>query len=170
MSDTTWVQSPSDPRIRVLLSSATLSLDEALAFVRVPEAGAIITFNGMTRADSNQNHTAFVTALVYEAHKPLALRSLHQAAMETLALLHSCHPNIHRIYVAHRLGEVGVLEDSLVIALSCSHRKEGWEASEYLLERIKATVEIWKQERYSNGETKWRENNPPKAQSEEKTT
>ncbi|ODQ77155.1 hypothetical protein BABINDRAFT_10309 [Babjeviella inositovora NRRL Y-12698] len=157
-SQTRWVYDHDTPNIRVLLTTDPLSIQEAIDFAKTPLAGAVVTFNGITRADPNPSNTAVVKALVYEAHKALALRSLFQAAAQTFARFNQLEHCIHRIFVVHRLGEVGIMEDSILIALSSSHRQEGWAAAEYLLELIKAKTEIWKNEVYEDGHSEWKAN------------
>lgn len=69
---------------------------------------------------------------------------------------------ICKVYIAHRLGHVPVCEESVVIAVSTSHRKEGWMAAEWILEEVKRTAEIWKNEVYEDGSAMWKANDGTK--------
>ena len=118
-----------------------------LAAVAAPEAGGNVLFLGSTRGV-----TAGVTTLGldYEAHEPLALAMLEElcsAAMERFSLS-GC-------VIVHRLGRVAVGEASIAIAASAPHRKEAFAAAEWLLERVKAEVPIWKCEEDSAGVRSW---------------
>lgn len=66
------------------------------------------------------------------------------------------------IYVIHRLGVVPVGEESILICVSAPHRTAAWRAGEEALERIKERVEVWKLERFGDGdgsgEAVWRAN------------
>lgn len=53
-----------------------------------------------------------------------------------------------RCAIHHRLGAVSVGEPSIVIAVSSPHRKEAFEACEYILEEVKRKAQIWKKEYY----------------------
>ena len=60
--------------------------------------------------------------------------------------------DIEDVSIAHRVGKLGLGEISLVVAIASPHRKEAFEASEYVLDRIKAVVPIWKKEVFQGGE------------------
>jgi molybdopterin synthase catalytic subunit len=64
---------------------------------------------------------------------------------------------LNAITIVHRLGEVPVGEESILIAVSSPHRQASWRAGEEALEDIKAKVEVWKYERFEDG-GEWRAN------------
>lgn len=59
--------------------------------------------------------------------------------------------------MAHRLGRVDIGDESILIAVSAPHRKAAWAAGEECLEKVKAKVEIWKEEWFEDGGV-WRSN------------
>ena len=93
-----------------------------------------------------------VTHLAYSAYVPLALRTL-QAICQRIRTKHG----LVSIAVTHRLGKVGIGEESVLIAVSAPHRKAAWDAGEECLEEVKAKVEIWKEEWFEEGGF-WRSN------------
>jgi molybdopterin synthase catalytic subunit len=110
-------------------------------------AGANVLFVGTTRAITGNVVTR---SLDYEAHEPLAeaqLRELADEAVRTFALV-ACA-------VAHRLGTVPVGEASVAVATSAPHRREAFAAAEWLMERIKEGVPIWKREEAADGSRTW---------------
>lgn len=104
---------------------------------------------GCTR-DSFASKT--VTHLAYSTYAPLALRTLQTIARD----IHQKH-SLVGISITHRLGRVDIGEESILIAVSAPHRKEGWRAGEECLERVKERVEIWKEEWFEDGGV-WRSN------------
>jgi molybdopterin synthase catalytic subunit len=62
------------------------------------------------------------------------------------------------------LGEVPVGEASIVIAVSSPHRREAFEACEFVLEEVKKQAQIWKREWYlddgasKDDQSAWKEN------------
>ena len=62
------------------------------------------------------------------------------------------------ITLIHRLGEVPIGEESILVAVAAPHRKAAWRAGEECLEIVKEKVEIWKKEEFVGGEGVWREN------------
>ena len=93
-----------------------------------------------------------MTHLSYSAYAPLALRTL-------LSITRSIHETHHLvgISITHRLGRVDIGDESILIAVSAPHRQAAWEAGEECLERVKASVEIWKEEWFEDG-GRWRSN------------
>lgn len=120
---------------------------QLLAAVASPAAGANVLFLGTTRGITDGVETV---ELEYEAHEPMAvaaLESLRAEAMQRFALT-GCR-------IEHRLGVVGVGEASVAIATSAPHRREAFAAAEWLMERIKADVPIWKCEVGTDGSRAW---------------
>jgi molybdopterin synthase catalytic subunit len=65
--------------------------------------------------------------------------------------------NLNGIAIVHKLGDVPVGEESIIIAVSSPHRVAAWRAGEEALEEVKNRVEIWKYERFEDG-GEWRAN------------
>ena len=114
-------------------------------------AGANVLFTGTTRGVTAGVLTNRLTSrLVYEAHEPLACAVLARLRDEAVAqyALTACA-------IIHRLGEVAVGETSVAIATSAPHRREAFAAAEWLMERIKREVPIWKCEEGADGDRTW---------------
>lgn len=56
---------------------------------------------------------------------------------------------INRIHIAHLLGPSPPLNPSIVITVASPHRREAFWLTEWLLERVKERVQVWKREFYS---------------------
>lgn len=65
---------------------------------------------------------------------------------------------LHAVSIEHRIGEVRVGEDSIIIAVSAEHRKEAFHGAEQILEDIKSQAEIWKREYYDDGLSTFKQN------------
>lgn len=107
-------------------------------------AGAIVTFAGTVRDNARGKA---VTALDYEAYPPAAEKMLEQIGEEIAERW-----GIRTVAIAHRYGLLHVGETSVVIAVSCVHRDEAFDACRYAIERIKVLVPIWKHEFYADGD------------------
>ncbi|WP_145248007.1 molybdenum cofactor biosynthesis protein MoaE [Aeoliella mucimassa] len=117
-----------------------------------PAAGAVVLFLGTTRGvtsdqSSGERHTA---RLMYEAYNSMAERKL--AELEAAA--RERWPIVECLLV-HRLGEVPVGEASVAVVVSTAHRREAFEAAEWLIDTLKQEVPIWKQEHYTDGQAEW---------------
>ncbi|KAG7831623.1 hypothetical protein KL920_001143 [Ogataea angusta] len=135
----------------VNITDKPLNSAEVLNHVRDPHAGAIVYFGGTTR---NTFEGKEVVSLAYEAHPRLAIRTLESIANEAKAKF----PSVHKIAIVHRTGVVPVATESVMIAVSSTHRKEGWLCGEWVLEKVKERAEIWKIEKYADGDSVYKEN------------
>ena len=54
--------------------------------------------------------------------------------------------------VSHRIGTLKPNEVSVVVAVSAPHRKESFEACQFIIDTLKAKVPIWKKEVFEDGE------------------
>lgn len=115
-----------------------------------PSTGATSVFIGTTR-DNFEGKT--VVRLEYEAFESMAVKELGKVVAEVRDKW-----EVHSVAIHHRLGVVNITEASVVIAVSSPHRKEALEAVHFAIDRLKATVPIWKKEVYDEGETAWKEN------------
>ncbi|KAI9889280.1 MAG: Molybdopterin synthase catalytic subunit [Vezdaea aestivalis] len=151
MSDLEDVSAIEEETVYVALSKLPLDLSSVVKRVKSPKAGAIVLFAGTTR-DSFEDRP--VKQLAYSAYIPLALQTLFKickTAQEKHGLIAAA--------VVHRLGEVPIGEESILVVVSAPHRTAGWRAGEEILEECKANAEIWKFEEFSDGgEGAWRAN------------
>ncbi len=129
------------------LTDQPLSVDAALAAVRHPRAGAVCVFVGTVRDhDGGQDG---VVALDYSTH-PDAAASLHAVASRV-----QDRPGVLRVAAVHRRGSLAVGDTAVVCAVSAEHRAESFEACRELIEALKATVPIWKQQQFADGASQW---------------
>lgn len=135
----------SDGLAHVELCYDALDINFASRFIRSPTAGANILFLGTTR---NNFDNRPVSHLTYQAYPKLALNTLLKIATEVRA-----KHNLEKLIIVHRLGEVPIEEESIIVGISSGHRGEGWKGAEETLERVKDRVEIWKQEWFADNDT-----------------
>lgn len=124
-----------------------LDLTAAEARVKTPQTGALAVFHGVVRDhDSGRDD---VVGLAYTAH-PQAQAVLDEVLAEAVA----DHPGV-RMSAEHRIGELRVGDDALLVTVASAHRKEAFTACAELVDRIKARVPIWKRQDYSDGAHDW---------------
>lgn len=115
--------------------------------VRSNQAGAVVLFLGTVREMTAGRQTA---ALDYEAYPQMAEAKLAELEIEVRAKW----PVIN-VGIIHRLGHLQLGDVSVAIAVSTPHRGQAFEAGEYLIDRLKVIVPIWKKENWSDGSTEW---------------
>ena len=126
--------------------AAELSVDEVRAAVADPAAGGIALFAGAVR---DSDHDRRVTGLSYSAH-PSAAGELRRVA-EVIAGKF----RVTGIAAVHRVGDLAVGDLAVVAAVSCPHRAEALDACRALIDELKATVPIWKHQRFADGASEW---------------
>jgi molybdopterin synthase catalytic subunit len=127
----------------VALRDGPLSVDEAIASVRHAGAGAVCAFLGVVR---NHNEGRAVAKLEYEAYPAMAVAEMRRIASDIAAEIAGV-----RLAVVHRTGTLGVGEIAVVCAASAPHRAEAYGGCRALIDRVKATVPIWKREHGPDG-------------------
>jgi molybdopterin synthase catalytic subunit len=128
---------------RVKISISPLSMDEASAYVARPDAGGLAFFVGAVRDTNEGRH---VTLLEYEVYEALALAEMHRICDAVEAEI----PEV-RVAAHHRVGALRVGDAAVICAASAPHRGEAFRACRMLIDRIKATVPIWKREHGPDG-------------------
>ncbi|MCR8487265.1 MAG: molybdenum cofactor biosynthesis protein MoaE [Crenarchaeota archaeon] len=105
--------------------------------------GAIVLFIGLVRGESKGRT---VNKLVYEAQESLAENSLRKIVEDVVVRY-----GLIDAIVEHRVGELSVGDETMIIGVASKHRTEGLLALDEILDRIKAGVPIWKKEITNDG-------------------
>lgn len=121
----------------VTLSEAPLSLDALLRRFESPRDGAVVSFQGVVRGSEDG---APIAAITYESYQGMARAELSRIVREARERWPVAAA------VAHRVGRVAVAEASLVVVVRGAHRREAFEACQYVVDQIKARAAIWKVE------------------------
>lgn len=121
-----------------------ISLESLAATVGDPDAGAIVTFVGTTRAT---NRGRRVLKLEYEAYADMAV-----SEFEKIGEMARSRWELTQVAIVHRVGVVPLGEASVIIAVSAPHRREALEACHFCIDRLKLVAPIWKKEHFEGGE------------------
>ncbi len=130
----------------IAVRESELSLDEVRAAVADPAAGGIALFAGAVR---DSDHDRGVSGLSYSAH-PSAVDELRRVA----EVIEEKYPVIG-IAAVHRVGDLAIGDLAVVLAVSCPHRAEAFDACRDLIDILKASVPIWKHQRFDDGTAEW---------------
>ena len=130
----------------MVLTRESLAVTAASEWAVRPDCGALVVFAGTAR--DHAPGRPGVTGLEYEAYEELVVPKLASIVDEARIRW----PEIGRMAIIHRVGEVAIGEASVVVAVSSPHRPESYEASRFAIEALKASVPIWKRETWSGGD------------------
>ncbi|WP_433576022.1 molybdenum cofactor biosynthesis protein MoaE [Nocardia brasiliensis] len=135
-----------EPTVRLArISAQPLDAAEVEAAVTGPHYGAVVVFTGKVR---DHDGGQAVAALEYSAH-PEAERFLRKVCAELAAS--SDLP----VAAVHRVGELTIGDDAIVVAVAAAHRAEAFAACAELVDRIKHEVPIWKRQLFADGLSEW---------------
>jgi molybdopterin synthase catalytic subunit/molybdopterin converting factor small subunit len=126
------------------LTERPIDLNDVVARVASPKAGAVATFVGTTREHSRGRS---VLHLDYEAYDGMA-----EAEMARIAAELRERYELTAIAITHRVGRVHVGETSVAIAVSAPHRAAALSACRDAIDELKERVPLWKKEVYEGGE------------------
>ena len=109
--------------------------------------GGYASFEGWVR---NHNDGRKVDGLRYEAYAALAesegARIIEQA-MGTFDIVDAL--------CVHRVGDLAIGELAVWVGVSAAHRDAAFAACRFIIDEVKASVPIWKRERYAEGDAGW---------------
>jgi molybdopterin synthase catalytic subunit len=137
---------PSDGRDWLALSDDPLPVAEALAWAVLPACGGVVTFVGTVR--DHAPGRGGVTGLSYEAYEEHAVARMAEVAAE----VRRRHEGVGRLAILHRVGDLELTDAAVVVVASAPHRDEAFAAARLAIDATKATVPIWKKERWAGGE------------------
>jgi len=121
-----------------------IRLEDLVKQLSRSEDGAVVTFEGIVRDNTQGRNTKH---LEYEAYEPMAMKKM----LSISETIHEKWPVSH-VGIVHRLGRLEIGEASVIIVVTSPHRQAGFEACRYAIDTLKKTVPIWKKEFFEDGE------------------
>lgn len=131
----------------ISLTREPIDIATLLQQAQSPEAGAVALFLGVAR---RMTHGRETVQLTYDAYEEMAAKVLERLEVEARERW-----PIVECLIVHRLGLVPLGEASVAVAVASPHRREAFEAAQWLIDTLKERVPIWKQEHWADGETEW---------------
>lgn len=114
-------------------------------WVSRPHCGAVVTFSGVVRDHSVGTHG--VASISYEAYIPTIAPRLQEIVDQARARW----PDLGRLAMIHRIGDVALGESSVFVAVSSPHRPAAFAAARFCIDVLKRSVAVWKLEHGESG-------------------
>lgn len=130
--------------IRVLIRSSAIDVPAELDLHDAGGHGASASFIGRVRGDDG------LAELFLEHHPEMTaagLADLGHAATDRWKL--------SALTLIHRVGAMVPGETIVLVLASSPHRAEALAACEFLIDRLKTDVMLWKRETFADGRTRW---------------
>lgn len=115
------------------------------------EIGAHNIFLGQVRKDQVEGQT--VSAIEFSCYEEMAEKKLSEIREETFAKY-----DLTCMHIYHSLGMVNLGEICFFVFVSAAHRPQVYEATEYIVNRIKEEMPIFGKELFETGEYQWKKN------------
>ena len=128
------------------LTDSPIDVGALLSAARSSDGGLCL-FVGVVRDENAGRETV---AIEYEAYGPMA-----EAEMARIAEGLARDFPAAKVAMTHRVGRLSVGEPSVAIVAVAPHRAEAFAACRAAIDRVKATVPIWKKEFHPDGSSEW---------------
>jgi len=100
------------------------------------ETGAVASFIGIARGGVGQ-----VAALDLEAYPGFTEGEIGKIAVDATARF-----GLHDVAIIHRVGPIAPGEAIVLVLTAATHRREAFEACDYLMDYLKSHAPLWKKE------------------------
>ncbi len=114
-------------------------------------AGAIVSFTGLVRPSSQHGDVA---TLHLQAYPPMTERGIEEAIAQTQKRW-----PLNAVKVIHRIGDMQPGDTVVFVAAAAKHRRDAFEAADFLMDYLKTNAVFWKKEITAEGEV-WIEPRP----------
>jgi len=141
------------PRItmgdEIIIMEAPEDLDHQglLEHLDLTGCGAVVSFLGITRGYDDGIEIYRLEFDAWQDKLGNVLQLLAETAIENFG--------ISKVAMAHRIGPVKAGENIVSIHVASPHRKQAFQACEWLIDELKIQAPIWKKEVSEHGE-KWK--------------
>ena len=108
------------------------------------DVGAIVSFAGIVRDDGG------LSQMEIEHYPGMTEKALAQIAEDAVARW-----RLHDALIIHRYGPLNAGEHIMMVATAAGHRKDAFEAAEFLMDYLKSRAPFWKREIQSAGDASW---------------
>ncbi len=107
------------------------------------DAGGVVSFTGIARRATDGQP---VTTLELDAYPGFT-----EPAIEAMEAEARARFGVQDLLVVHRYGPIAPGEAIVFVAAAAEHRREAFEAADYLMDRLKTQAPFWKKETGQDG-------------------
>lgn len=130
--------------IKISVREADFDVGQEIAEISAKGGGAVSSFVGQVRGDRSLKS---LTLEHYPAMTEKALHKIADDAAEQWAL--------HAITIVHRVGELMIGDQIVLVCASSDHRQNAIAACSFIMDQLKTVAPFWKKETSKDGEEHW---------------
>ncbi|MFQ6106970.1 MAG: molybdenum cofactor biosynthesis protein MoaE [Thermoplasmata archaeon] len=120
----------------ISIQKENFSVEEIIGAMKVPKAGAVVSFLGIVRKDPEVS-----VGLEVEAYEEMALKKLERVVETAKERF-----EIEDLSIVHRIGTLAIGENITLVATSAAHRSDAFAATRWVIEELKRAAPLWKRE------------------------
>ena len=138
----------------IKINTSNFSIENEINNIKFKELkiGAIVSFVGYVR-DFYDSKDDSIVSLNLEYYRGMTEKSLIKIELEAKKKW-----DLEDIVIIHRIGELRLYDQIVLVIVASKHRKEAFNACEYIINHLKINAPFWKKERSLNN-YKWVEQN-----------
>ena len=106
--------------------------------------GAIVTFTGLVREFGTDKNITSMTLEHYPGMTENVLKNIASDATKRWNLLGA--------HITHRVGNLKAGDNIVLVATASAHRKDAFEAAQYIMDFLKTDAPFWKKEHTEDGD------------------
>lgn len=133
--------------ISIQTADFSLEAEEKLAEASSKNCGALVSFTGKVRG---KDHEQLLSHLYLE-HFP----GVTEQEIEKIILAAQQKWPLQYVKVIHRIGNIKTGERIVLVLTACEHRKDAYQANEFIMDYLKTEAPFWKKECFANGDACW---------------
>lgn len=147
--------------IRISVQEADFTQEHSKPLAKQNEIGAEVNFVGRVRVSEPRVSSAAPLSDDAPSNEVLKYLQLeHYAEMTKNTLVDICQQAVDRwqpisLEVVHRIGKLSIGEPIVNVYVAAQHRKQAFEACEFIMDFLKTSAPFWKKAIYKNGDEQW---------------
>lgn len=132
-------------RTLVTIQTHDFDVGQELAALRANDGdvGAVVSFVGSVRDHSEGPPILSMQIEHYPGMTERAIEHMADAAQKRF--------DIRKVRIVHRVGELALHDQIVLVAVSAAHRAQAFQACEYLMDYLKTQAPFWKKEHTPEG-------------------
>ena len=116
------------------------------------DCGAVVSFTGLARAATDGEAVSALELDAYPGFTEAAIAAMEAEARERFA--------VKDLMIIHRYGAIGPGEAIVFVAGAAEHRRDAFQAVDFLMDKLKTQAPFWKKETGPDGD-RWIEPRTP---------
>ena len=135
------------PRVRIQAADFDVGAELAALQGERTDIGALASFVGCVRGHTREDDISALTLEHYPGMTERAIEAMIDEAGRRFGVLSA--------RVIHRVGRLLPGERIVLVAVATSHRRDAFQACEFVMDYLKTQAPFWKKETTPQGEERW---------------